>query len=145
VGKDRANVLRSVARVLEANPDLVMALKHTVGAKTLSAGARIVGNGVTFKELPVPVMILDFDSSAPDSNDGISIWDVFVDVFAADVFEAANLLDLIDDAVSAYRMNTIPDIPRKLNEIRALNHQRIEPQPPEDLITVRVALRLKWA
>lgn len=140
----RANVLRSVYKILEGSTPLVTELGHTVGAISVAAGARIVGNSVRLEELPLPILILDFDSGNPGTSYDEKTWDAFIDIAANDVFQAAELLDLIEAAANDYLTANFPALPQRINNFQILNHQRLEPQQPERVIAVRVNFRVKW-
>jgi hypothetical protein len=140
----RANILRGVHKILEADTDLVTALGHMVESKSVTEGARIVGNSVRLEELPLPLLILDFDSGAPGSTNDLKTWDAFIDIAANDVFQAADLLDMLEDVATNYVTSNFPSLPHRINNFVILNHQRLEPQQPGGVIAVRVNFRVTW-
>lgn len=142
--RSRANILRGVHKILEADTDLVTALEHSVGATSVASGARIVGNSVRLEELPLPLLILDFDSGAPGSTSDLKTWEAFIDIAANDVFQAADLLDMLEDLAANYVTSAFPTLPHRINNFVILNHQRLEPQQPGGVIAVRVNFRVTW-
>jgi hypothetical protein len=138
-------VLRSVHQLLEQDAELVEYTGHTVGATSLEAGARIIGDTVRLDELPVPGIILSFeagDGARPTRED--KNWQLTLLAFGRDVFEAADLIDLIESLCVNWTRD--PAAPQPLNQLRLGPHQRFDAEGPggRTAIGVQIALTVSW-
>jgi hypothetical protein len=140
----RANVLRSVYKVLESYEPLSNFLGHVPGAATVQAGARIVGDSVRLEMLPLPIVILGFDSGdALATQRETPEWNLETLIYTDDVFEAAELLDLIEAACVEYRYDAALEQP--FNKLQPGQHQRLEPDTPMGrVIATRMIITAHW-
>jgi len=140
----RAAVLQSVYRVLEQHAPLRAYLGHVLGATTVETGARIIGDSVRLQNLPLPIVILGFDSGdALLPQREAAEWTVEALIYASEIGQAAALLDLIEDACLGYRLT--PTLPQPLTRLQPGRHQRLEPDTPLGrVIATRLALTAYW-
>ena len=101
----RANLYRDVYTIMEDNADLVAALGHTVGATSLSAGARIIAANISVFDLPRPcVVIVGLDNPRDgQSNQKKSI--LTLEAHGDDVFDTADVIDKLECMCDGYRAN----------------------------------------
>lgn len=137
-------MLRSVHQILEAHAPLRAALGHSLGATTIEAGARLIGDSVRLQSLPLPAVILGFDSGdALTPQREAAEWDVEALIYAEHVYQAAELLDLIESACLNYRYQ--PGLPQPLSRLQPGRHQRLEPDTPIGrVIATRLTLTAYW-
>lgn len=138
-------MLRSVYQTLERYQPLTEYLGHKPGAETLDAGARIIGDTVRLDELPVPGIILGFDAGdglRPTRED--KSWQLDVLAFGRDVYEAADLIDLIEALCGEWTWDE--SLPQPLNGFRIGPHQRFDAEGPNGraAIGVRIGLTVSW-
>ena len=118
----RAKVLRAVYTVLERSEDLTTALKHKVGAKSVDRGARILGDTVYLESIQDKLPLIILKVPAPNrARDGLRRSEMQIEVHGKDIFEVAEVLDLIESACCAYRNNLYPDLPVTLSRLSALD------------------------
>lgn len=141
---NRANVLRSVHATLEAHAALATALGHTLGATTVAAGARIVGDDIRLDDLPIPFLVLSFaggDAIAPARE--LTTWALDATIYAANVYLAAELVDLVEEACREHHYD--PSLTQPLNRLVVTGHERLDAVGPAGrLIAVRVNLETTW-
>ncbi len=141
---NRANVLRSVHATLEAHAALATALGHTLGATTVAAGARIVGDDIRLDDLPIPFLVLSFaggDAIAPARE--LTTWALDATIYAANVYQAAELVDLVEEACQAQRFDA--NLAQPLNRLVVTGHERLDAVGPAGrLLAVRVNLETTW-
>lgn len=143
MARRRRDVLLTVHAILEGNAVLVAALGHVVGAASVPAGARIIADGVRLEELPVPGLILSFDTGQPDTGSDVAEWTVLVDAIGEDALQAADLLDLVETIALEHTRD--PAHPQPLSRLQPQAHQRLEAQSPQPFVIVRIPLRAQWA
>lgn len=141
---NRANVLRSIVTVLEKHPPLRGYLKHQLGATSIKAGARILGDDIRIDDLPVPVLLLEGgngDATAPSREE--RSWLVDVTIYGQTVYQVAEVLDLIEDCSLAYSYDG--SLPQPLNRFRVIGHERLDAVGPAGrLLATRVNLEVSW-
>ncbi len=140
----RANVLRAVHTTLATFEPLRSYLKHQVGAVSLKAGARIIGDDIRIDDLPVPIVILSFaggDAILPTRE--LPIWLLDATIYATTVFEAAEVLDRVE--ACAVNWTRDPTLTQPLTRFRVTGHERLDAVGPAGrLIAVRVNLEVSW-
>jgi hypothetical protein len=140
----RGAVLKSIEAILGRHQPLAGALGHVAGASSVQDGARIIGDNVHLLDLPLPCVVLGFDGGRLGGQGrDLNQWQATADVYATDVFEAADLVDLIEGACLTYRYDST--LPQPLQQLQALADQRIEAESQSRVITVRITLQAKWA
>lgn len=141
---DRASVLRSVHALLEKHAGLVAALGHTPGAQTVESGARIVGDDVRLEHLELPMLVLSFDGGeAVRQTSGLTAWQLVAFLYAATVYQAADVLDELEAAAAAFVYDAT--LPKPLNRFAVTSHERLEPVgPAQRLLAWRVNLEASW-
>jgi len=144
VAGDRANVLRSVHQLLAKHEGLVEVLGHDPDADTVEGGARILGDDVRLDSLPLPCLVLTFDG-----GDGLSqtrgdlTWQLAAYLYASTVYEAADVLDQLEDAAAVYSYDQ--DLDQPLSRFRVTGHERLDPVgPAQRLLAWRVNLEATW-
>ena len=133
----RAKVLRAVYTVLERNTDLTTALNHKVGAKSVDRGARILGDTVYLESIQdkLPLIILKVPSTIR-ARDGLRTSQMQIEVHGKDIFEVAEVLDLLETTCTGYRNNLYPDLPVTLSRLSALDDVPFDTGDP----TIRIPL-----
>jgi len=143
----RADVLRAAYQVLEGNAALVAKLNHQVGATTVAAGARILGDSVYLDSITdkLPIIILRVPATRA-ARDGLRASTIPIEVHGADAFQTAEVLDLLELACIDYRMADFPALPVILNQIVAGDDQPIDTGDPTIRIPAAQAnLEVRWA
>ena len=141
----RANVLRSVQQVLSSFQPLAELLGHNAQAESVDEGARIIGdtsrlelNGV------MPIIILSFSDSqgvAPQRED--KSWEVEVFSYSEDIFEAAEVVDLVEQACLEYRLDR--SLPQPLNAIQPGPAERVASERNTGyILEFRQPLTVRW-
>lgn len=141
---NRGQALRSVHQVLETYEPLRAYLKHTKGAPSLEGGARILGDDIRINDLPLPSVVLTFGGGAGNlpSREDMS-WLVQATIYARTVFEAADVLDHIEDCARSYSYNHT--LPQPLNRFHVESHETLDAVGPAGrIIAVRVNLEITW-
>lgn len=141
---NRANVLKSVHRMLERYEPLATYLGHVVGATSAPDGARVIGDSVHIDQLPLPIVVLGFEGGdAENPARDVSNWGLETLLYTEDIFQAAELLDLIEAACLDYRFDN--SAPQPLNRVQAGPHQRLEPDTPQGrIIATRMSISVTW-
>lgn len=141
---NRAAVLRAVHTTLAKHEPLRSYLKHQLGATTLRAGARIIGDDVRIDDLPVPILILSFaggDALLPTRE--LATWLLDATIYALDVFQAAEVLDRVEACATDWTRD--PTVTQPLTRFRVTGHERLDAVGPAGrLIAVRVNLEVSW-
>ena len=143
----RADVLRAVHTVLEGNAALVARLNHTVGATTVAAGARILGDSVYLDSITdkLPIIILRVPATRTATN-GLRSSTIPIEVHGADAFETSEVLDLLELACTGYRMADFPTLPVVINQLTAGDDEPIDTGDPTIRIPAAQAnLEVRWA
>lgn len=141
---NRAGVLKSVHQVLEGSSGLRTVLGHTVGAQTVQAGARIVGDDIRLDDLPLPMVVLTFDGGEGVRQvPGMTTWAVSAYLYASNVYQAADVLDEIENLAAAYDYDETLHQPLSL--FRVAGHERLEPVgSAQRLLAWRVNHEVSW-
>jgi len=141
---NRADVLRAVHTTLATYEPLRAYLKHVKTATSIAAGARIVGDDIRIDDIPIPIVILSFaggDASSPTRE--LATWLLDATIYATTVFQAAEVLDRIEDCAVTWSRDDTLDQP--LNRFRVTGHERLDAVGPAGrLIAVRVNLEASW-
>lgn len=144
----RADVLRLVHRTLETYAPLASYLGHTVEATTIPAGGKIIGDDVRIESLPLPSLVLGFgegDSAAPARE--ATDWTVEAVIYAHNVFQAADVLDHLEDLSRAWSRNPALAQPGgfNLNRFRIGAHRALDAVGPAGrLIALAVTIHVTW-
>lgn len=140
---NRADVLRAVHSTLEKYTPLRTYLGHTVGATSVAAGARIVGDDIRLEELPLPFLVLSFAGGDALRPGQLATWLLDITAYATDVFEAATVIDHLETlAVDWVRDSTLT---QPLNRFLVTGHERLDAASPAGrLIAVRINLEISW-
>lgn len=141
---NRANVLRAVHTTLTNFEPLRAYLKHTKGATSLKAGARIIGDDIRIDDLPLPVLIISIGG-----GDGISQtremgqWALNATIYGTDVFQVATVLDHLEAAGVAWTRDG--SLQQPLSRFRVTDHEGLDAVGPAGrLIAVRASLEVSW-
>lgn len=141
---NRANVLRSIVSVLEKHVPLRAYLKHQLGATSLKAGARILGDDIRIDDLPIPCLVLEGgsgDAVAPSREQ--KAWLVDITAYGQTVYQVTDVLDLVEDCALAYSYDG--SLPQPLNRFRVLSHERLDAIGPAGrLLATRINLEITW-
>ena len=141
----RADVLRSVQQVLSSYTPLAELLGHKPEAESVDEGARIIGdtsrlelNGV------MPIVILSFTDSegrAPERED--KSWEVEAFIYSEDIFEAAEVVDLVEQACLEYRLDR--RLPQPLSHLSAGPTERVASERNTGyVLEFRQPLSVRW-
>ena len=141
----RSKVLRSVVRVLEDYEPLAILLGHVKDAESVAEGARIVGDTARLElNGHLPILILSFSDSQglnPQRED--KSWEVEVFVHSEDIFEAADVVDAVERACLACRLDKT--LPQPLNQISPGPAERVASERGSPyLIEFRAPLSVRW-
>jgi len=144
VAGNRANVLRAVHTTLANHEALRSYLKHTKGAQSIAAGARILGDDIRIDDLPVPALILSFaGGDAIEPSRELATWLLDATIYATTVFQAAEVLDRVEDLAATWHRD--PTLSQPLTRFRVTGHERLDAVGPAGrLIAVRVNLEVSW-
>lgn len=144
----RADILRLVHRTLETYSPLAAYLGHTVGATSIPAGAKILGDDVRIDSLPIPSIVLGFetgDSAAPTREE--ASWNLEAVIYAHNVFQAADVLDHLEDLGRAWSRNPALAQPSgfNINNFRIGAHRALDAVGPAGrLIALAVNINATW-
>lgn len=140
----RAAVLRAVHTTLATYVPLASYLKHQVGAVSLKAGARIIGDDTRIDDLPVPIVILSFSGGdAIEPTRELATWLLDATIYATTVFEAAEVLDRVEACTTNWTRD--PGLTQPLTRFRVTGHERLDAVGPAGrLLAVRVNLEVSW-
>ena len=141
----RSAVLKSVQQVLSSYAPLAELLGHKPEAESVEEGLRIVGDTARLElNGHLPILILSFSDSegrAPQRED--KSWEVEVFSYSDDIFEAADVVDLVEEACLAYRLDKT--LPQPLNQIRPGPAERVASERSGlYLIEFRQPLNVRW-
>lgn len=141
---NRANVLRAVHSTLASNAPLRTYLGHQLGAQSIGAGARILGDDIRIDDLPVPALILSFaGGDAIEPSRELATWLLDATIYAATIFQAAEVLDRVEDIAATWHRD--PALTQPLTRFRVTGHERLDAVGPAGrLIAVRVNLEVSW-
>lgn len=140
---NRADVLRAVHSTLEKYTPLRTYLGHTIGASSITAGARIVGDDVRIDQLPLPFLVLSFAGGDALRPGQLATWLLDATAYATDVFEAATIVDHLE-ALSVDWVHD-PTMTQPLNRFLVTGHERLDAAGPAGrLIAVRINLEISW-
>jgi hypothetical protein len=140
----RAQILHSVYEVLESHTALTSFMEHVQGANSVESGARIVADTIHLEQLRLPMIIFGFNSGdaiapARESHE----WQLECVLYADDVFQLAELLDLTEEACR--NLGKIQPQP-PLRSIKPGAHQRLEQDMPmsRGVISCRLMITVHW-
>lgn len=141
----RSNVLKSVQQVLSSYAPLAELLGHKPEAESVEEGARVVGDTARLElNGHLPIIILSFSDSqgvAPQRED--KSWEVEVFSYSDDIFGAADVVDLVEQACLEYRLDR--SLPQPLNQIRPGPAERVASERGAGyLIEFRQPLQVRW-
>lgn len=141
----RTDVLKAVHAILVNDAKLVELTGHNVNADSLAGGARILGDDVRIESLPVPGIVLGFDAGEslnPSREE--KTWQLDVLAFGSDVFQAADLLDAVEDIGTAWKQ--APGVTEPLIQFSVGPHQRFDAEGPNGrtAIGVRITITARW-
>ena len=144
----RANALKSLYAILEANAPLVAALGHTVGATTVDAGARIIADYARLQELPVPCVLMTLAPELP-SRAEMTAYQIALQAYGADVYAAAGLMDALEATLDArmggYKNTGQIAMPLRLSKVEFGLPQPVAfDQLRADAIGQQVIVTLHW-
>lgn len=141
----RSKVLKSVQQVLSSYTPLAELLGHKPEAESVAEGARIVGDTARLElNGHLPILILSFSDSegrAPQRED--KSWEIEVFSYSEDIFEAADVVDLVEEACLAYRLDKT--LPQPLNHMSPGPAERVASERGAGyLIEFRQPLQVRW-
>lgn len=140
----QAAALRQFYAALESYPPLVALTGHVVGATTLDAGARIIGDSVRLRPHPIPGVVLGLGSrnqgGKSTTHEALRDWEVNLLVWAEDVFQAAEIAEEIENFCSLARWEIGP-----VRQVQWASSQQMELTQDQEYISVLVTVRLRIA
>jgi hypothetical protein len=133
----RSKALKAVYLVLERNEELTTALKHKAGAKTVDKGARILGDSIYIDSIGEKLPVIIMKVPATDRmKDGLRRSEFQLEVHGNDIFEIAEILDLLEAVCTNYTNNLYNDLPVSLNRLSVLGDAPFDSGDP----TLRIPL-----
>lgn len=140
----QAAALRQFYAALEAHAPLVALTGHVPGARSLEDGAAIIGDSVRLRPHPVPSVVLGLgakNQGGKGSNqEGFRDWEISLLVWAEDVFQAADILEELEEFCAAARWPAGP-----LRQCQWVSAQQVELAQGQEFISALVTIRLRIA
>lgn len=138
---NRGRVIRTVYGLLSNYAPLV--------AKLYNASAdSILGSTLQVDQLPVPSLVLALGASDPEQRGEVWVWEIPVEVYAEDVFDAADVLDLIEAACNDYRADAAWST-IALAQVDYRGHAELDAPVAgsgfQKLAAARSVVRVRWA
>lgn len=128
----RRGVIETVYTVLSSSPHL--------------AGIEVLGSTAELDSLPVPCVVLTLGGSTPIQHGVEWTWDIGAEVYARDVFEAADVLDALDRTTFEFRQQAEHGV--KLAYMRSTGHEELDAPLPgsgfQKLSAARASISVRW-